>query len=244
MGKRTLSRSDVHDILTKWRDYEWQVQGFGMLRTYLPGPGEPRLQVWDQRLATWSNNAIHDHPWAFRSTIFAGVLFNQRYDVRVIDYGIDGHTTEIVPGTRGGLLSERPVLPCRIVPQPVEVYSMGESYSQTHREMHLTKYLPGTVTLITRSEREAADIARVAWYGEADEQPPFVNPYPAPAEIVERVIGDALKAWWLAPPASEPSTCPKDAYCGDEWCSDCPAMDNNPAHQPPSWASEPSEDGQ
>lgn len=190
-------RAEVHDILVNWREREWQVQGFGMLRTYLDGPGEPRLQVWDQRLATWSNNAIHDHPWAFESTIVAGVLFNQRFRVEVSNHPYDGHTTEIVPGTRGGLLSERPIQPCRITPAQPEIYAMGESYSQTHREMHLTKYLPGTVTLITRSEREEADIARVAWYGGAGDQPPFVNPYPATEVICERVLGDALNAWWL-----------------------------------------------
>lgn len=196
--KTRLSRDEVREILTDWRHYEWQVQGFGMLRIYLPGPGEPRLQVWDQRLATWSNNAIHDHPWAFESTIFAGMIYNQRYKIVPTEHqNPNGHTTEIVPGVRGGLLSERPVLPCRITPHPVEVYSMGESYSQTHREMHLTKYLPGTVTLITRSEREQEDIARIAWYGQADEQPPFVNPYPATNDIAAAVIGDCLKAWWL-----------------------------------------------
>lgn len=171
-----------------------------MIRTYLDGPGEPRLQVWDQRLATWSNNAIHDHPWAFRSTIVAGLLYNQRFRVRVTDEHdgyIDGHTTEIIPGTRGGQLSERPVEPCRIEPYPVEVYGMGESYTQSHREMHLTKYLPGTVTLIYRHDREEQDIARVAWYGKADEQPPFVNPYPATPELAELIIQGALDAWWL-----------------------------------------------
>lgn len=193
-----MTRDEVHDILTNWRDYGWQVQGFGMLRIYLPGPGEPRLQVWDQRLATWTNNAIHDHPWAFESTIFAGLLYNQRFDIRPQDNEYaNGHQTEITPGTRGGLLTERPVQSCLIRPVPIEVYSMGESYSQTHREMHLTKYLQGTVTLITRHDREEQDIARVAWYGASDEQPPFVNPYPASDRQAYEVIGDALKAWWL-----------------------------------------------
>lgn len=193
-------RSQIHDILANWQDYEWQVQGFGMLRTYLPGAGEPRLQVWDQRVATWSNNAIHDHPWAFESTIYAGLLYNQRYKVTPHaerNRYSNGHTTEIIPGTRGGKLSERPVMPCSVRPEPLELYGMGESYSQTHREMHLTKYLPGTVTLITRSDREEQDIARVAWYGQSNEQPPFVNPYPATAELAELIIGDALKTWWL-----------------------------------------------
>lgn len=192
-----LTRDDVHRILIDWPDYEWQVQGFGMLRTYLDGPGEPRLQVWDQRIATWSNNAIHDHPWAFRSTIYAGTLFNQRYDIREGVAWPDGHVTEIVPGTRGGQLSERPVRPCGIETRPLEVYSVGDWYSQTHREMHLTKYLQGTVTFITRTERESEDIARVAWYGEPHQQPPFVNPYEASKRLAGIVIGDALKAWWL-----------------------------------------------
>lgn len=194
------SRDEVHDILDNWRQYQWQVQGFGMIRTYLDGPGEPRLQVWDQRLATWSNNAIHDHPWAFTSTIYAGVLYNQRFKVRPTeanDSYAKGHTTEIIPGTRGGLLSERLVDRCRIEPLPIEVYSLGESYRQTHREMHLTKYLPGTVTLITRTEREEADIARVAWYGGAGDQPPFVNPYPATPDLAELIIQSALDSWWL-----------------------------------------------
>lgn len=199
------TRDEVEAILRDWRSHEWQVQGFGMLRTYLDGPGEPRLQVWDQRLACWGNNAIHDHPWAFESTTYAGLLFNQRF--RVTDEWrsymgaspFNGHVTEIIPGTRGGKLSERPVRRARIEPQPLEVYSLGDRYQQTHREMHLTRYEQGTVTLITRHDREEADIARVAWYGEAHEQPPFVNPYPASPSVVERVIADALAAWWMDP---------------------------------------------
>src|SRR5690606_6234880 len=159
------------------------------------GPNEPRLQVWDQRLACWGNNAIHDHPWAFESTTYAGLLFNQRFDVateRPEEWDEpNGHVTDISPGTRGGRLAARPVVACRITSQPMEVYSLGDRYSQTHREMHLTRYQQGTVTLIERFGREEADIARVAWFGEAHEQPPFVNPYAAASEMVETVIGDA-----------------------------------------------------
>jgi hypothetical protein len=191
------TRDEVRELLEDWRSYEWQVQGFGMLRIYLDGPTEPRLQIWDQRLAVWSNNAIHDHPWAFRSTIMAGTIFNQRYDIGHPGTWPNGHITEIVPGTRGGRLSERPINPCFIAPRPVEVYSMGDSYSQAHREMHLTRYLPGTITLIDRFDREPEDIAKVAWFGAADAQPPFVNPYPATPAVVETIVGDALRQWWM-----------------------------------------------
>ena len=204
---RALTRDDVRRILEDHANYEWQVQGFGMLRIYLPGEMESRLQVWDQRLASWSNNAIHDHPWAFRSTVYAGQLINQRYQIQLAHpHGPytattgNGHITEIVPGTRGGLLSERPVLPCQISRNTPEVYAMGDSYRQTHREMHLTKYAQGTVTVIDRFEREEADIARVAWFGEPHDQPPFVQPYPADRKTVALVIGDCLRAWWLPRP--------------------------------------------
>ncbi len=191
-----LSRDEVQHVLEHPEDHVWQVQGFGMLRTYLDGPNEPRLQVWDQRLATWANNAIHDHPWAFTSVIYAGMLYNQRYDVDVEAWNKNGHVTEIIPGTRGGKLSERPVQPCLIKPYPVEVYALGDTYSQRHREMHLTRYLQGTVTLIERTDREEADVAKVAWYGAVGDQPPFVNPYKPTPEQVERTLRLALETWF------------------------------------------------
>lgn len=197
----SATRNEVRDVLENWPDHEWQVQGFGMLRTYLPGETEPRLQVWDQRLACWGNNAIHDHPWRFRSTIVAGTVFNQRFDISDRSKSPAtrmGSITDIIPGTRGGQLSERPVKTCWITPQPVEVYSMSDQYWQTHREMHLTRYTQSTITLIDRFDREDADIARVAWFGSFHEQPPFVNPYPATPKVVEQIIGDALRTWWLA----------------------------------------------
>jgi hypothetical protein len=201
------TRDRVRSILEHPEEHKWQVQGFGMLRTYLEGPGEPRLQVWDQRLATWHNNAIHDHPLAFRSVIVAGLLYNQRFSVTtyqehteadMVAKGLtNGHTTEIIPGTRGGRLSERPVHPCSITPSPVEVYSMGDTYSQTHRELHLTRYQQGTVTLIERFDREEADMARIAWYGGPLDQPPFVNPYPPIPEQIERTLALALDSWFV-----------------------------------------------
>lgn len=201
----TFTRDDIQAILEHPERHEWQVQGFGMLRTYLDGPNEPRLQVWDQRLATWANNAIHDHPWAFTSTIYAGMLYNQRYKIEVVPpfmtpqaAGANGHITEIIPGTRGGKLSERPVNPCVIVPQSVEVYAMGDTYAQEHREMHLTRYLQGTVSLIERYGREEEDVARVAWYGASGDQPPFVNPYPPTPELIERTLQLALTTWFAS----------------------------------------------
>lgn len=64
-------------------------------------------------------------------------------------------------------------------------------------ERLFTRQMASGFTFIQRGYCEPEDIARVAWYGAADEQPPFVNPYPATDEIAERVIGDCLSSWWL-----------------------------------------------
>ena len=193
-----MNRDEVRDILENALDFEWQTQGFGMIRTYLPGEGEPRLQVWDQRIAVPSNNTIHDHPWAFTSQIIAGMIYNQRYGLAPNPVsGDNGYMTQITPGVKGGFLSEQEVIPCRIKPWPVEVYSMGGTYSQTHRELHMTKYLQFTVTLITRTEREEADKATIAWYGKPEDQPVFVNPAAAERNLVERITEEALATWWL-----------------------------------------------
>lgn len=196
-----VTRQEVHNVLRHWADYTWQVQGFGMVRTYLEGPNEPRLQVWDQRVAAWDNNAMHDHPWKFTSTIFAGMLFNQRFvEMHEDEFPVPGadkyHTTLITPGERGGQLTEAPIKDVFLYKPPVEVYGMGDTYSQEHRELHVTRYLQGTVTLIERTDREDADKAVVAW-PHGTSQPPFVNPRPASDHEVAMVIGDCLKAWWL-----------------------------------------------
>lgn len=194
-----MTLEEIVNILVNHRDYEWQVQGFGMLRTYLGGSGEPRLQVWDQRLASWGNNAIHDHPWAFESTIFLGTIFNQRYTLEesMWEGSKEAYWTLIKPGVRGGKLSASPVERCALYREALEIYSMGDVYQQTHRELHITRYLPGTVTLITRTDREEADVATIAWFGSKVDQPVFVNPYPATPELTELIITDALAQWRL-----------------------------------------------
>lgn len=168
------------------------MQGFGMLRTYLPVDAEPRLQVWDQRLAQDGNSTVHDHPWDFTSIIYAGVLFNQRYVRNAIE-GQIWQERMITPGSGGGIKSE--AFDTRLGAKSPEVYGASEEYSQTWDELHLTRYLPGTVTFIQRDRVRGSDTAssfsrgRIPWT--------FFHPRPATKSEIKTVIGDCLKAWWL-----------------------------------------------
>ena len=191
-----MLRNYVENVLRNWHQHKWETQGFGMLRTYLPGENEPRLQVWDQRLLVWENSNIHDHPWDFESTIIAGHLFNERYKrVESLNYfGAEKYNEAlIVPGP----VQEEAPTPHKVwlVRQPLEMYGPGEQYSQTWSELHTTRYSQGTVTLIERKRtRPDGDHASSIWKGDG----PWVSARPRPATNaeVQLVVDNALRTWF------------------------------------------------
>jgi hypothetical protein len=190
-------KDDVKDILTCADEFQWQVQGFGMLRTYLNGGSDIRLQIWDQRLVEWGYSPIHDHPWDFSSIIVAGTLFNQRFN-RKWQAGSSGwkkyNEDVIVPGPDNE--GTESVGTCWLQGEPVEVYSAGDTYSQRWYELHQTRYTQSTITVIERERtRPDGDIASSIWQGPGK----WVSARPRTAEPEEitAIIGDALKAWWL-----------------------------------------------
>lgn len=198
-----MIRADALTVLQNYYLYEWETQGFGMLRTYLDGENEPRLQVWDQRLLQWGAANIHDHPWDFTSTIVAGNLFNQRFrrfnwddcgawfgNVQITEY----NEVLITPGpVQGGDTTD--VGKCYLAAMPIELYGAGEHYSQKWDELHCTHYMQGTVTIINRERtRPDGDLASSIWKGDG----PWVSARPRTAteREVRVVIENALKTWF------------------------------------------------
>lgn len=198
----TLDREEVEFILRHHRNFEWDIQGFGMLRMYVDTERRTRLQVWDQRLAVFGASPIHDHPWDFRSVVHAGVLYNQRFTrSHVRGEGTWQQYSEriITPGPNTiDEDDEHPtVKSIWLVPQPIEVYMLGESYQQTWRELHCTRYQQGTVTVIDRDRtRPDGDRASSIWKGEPDAWV-SARPIPATEQQVDMIISDCLRAWWL-----------------------------------------------
>jgi hypothetical protein len=189
-AKKAVRQILFGNLQYPWQ-YPWEQQSFGMLRLYLDPEKKRRLQIWDQRLAIPGNNAIHSHPWSFTSTIVAGTLFNQRYDMylhgtlRATGYkirpGIEG---EIIHGPIETLLQAH----------QIEVYGNGESYSQHSSELHITRFESGTITIIDRNVDADDEVWSLAI---GDVPPQFIKPRPANRGEIAAVCQAAFKKWWL-----------------------------------------------
>ncbi len=174
----------------------WTVQGFGMMRTYLPfgpNPKRFRLNIWNADLAVLGVSTIHDHPWDFTSWIINGGFSNVRfvedhfsgeeYEYMTIMCGIAGDNSDAAKGHGRSRMRLREL--------PVEFYNTGDIYNQAADEIHLSGYDPGTVTLNDRvgdTER-----ARVFWpAGSA-----WVDAKPREATGLEilRTTAMALERW-------------------------------------------------
>lgn len=184
----------VKHILTKARDYTWTLQGFGMLRTYLPD--DVRLHVWDDRYAVPDVSLIHTHPWDFESHIVAGKVTNKRYFASRYECGIDWDYRDfmrrrIQPGEGFKILSDDE--PVRLGSLKPEYYEAGESYRQQREEIHETECTRGTVTLVKRV-RGIADEADV--YYPAGGQWVSGEPRVATRQEVEDICDNALDSYF------------------------------------------------
>lgn len=168
---RALARS----IFDKPFTYEWTVQGFGMLRTYLDAEKRYRLNVWHKSLAVPGVSVIHDHPWDFKSLILAGQFYNTRYVEDVLNSEATHMGQRIRTGEGGG--PEGKPFSVALAAVHREVYWDGDVYCQGAEEIHKSEYEDGTVTLNDRTRRPDPDHALVFWpYGEQ-----WVDAEPRPA---------------------------------------------------------------
>ena len=150
-----IIRALVRPILENPQRNEWQVQGLGMLRTYLDK--DVRLHIWDNRLNYCADSGRHTHPWDFGSFIVAGAVINTTYienhspvEGRMIgaDRWRPFKKRRIVCGPDGCALSED--VPCFLWPAMSIEYKAGSSYTQSADEIHATKTMDGTISIISR----------------------------------------------------------------------------------------------
>jgi hypothetical protein len=181
----------VKKILERATEYDWSLQGFGMLRLYLEP--EVRLHVWDHQFRIADVSDIHTHPWNFESTIVAGMLFNTQY--YECTYGEAFYQGRIVTGEAAEVLEEPRVV--RLSPFGRETYANGARYYQHMRVPHVTIAERGTVTIIARDSRQAASEAFSYW-------PAFrgrdgwvsAAPRTATADEVRRICDNSLQRWF------------------------------------------------
>ena len=64
----------VKQVMENPFNYEWEIQGFGMLRTYIDK--DTRMQIWLNSFIIQDVTDIHTHPWDFTSYIYQGRISN------------------------------------------------------------------------------------------------------------------------------------------------------------------------
>lgn len=207
-----ITKALVADVLKNHQRYKWTLQGFGMLRTYLPN--DVRLHVWDDRFAVPNVSLIHDHPWHFESLIVAGLLQNTRFAV-MEDYAhrpgaVIGNQSRlhlghaymrrvIRPGAGFEVLSKDK--PCALWPDKMELFKEGDVYGQRANEVHESRPVRGTVTVVQRNrngydDKPMLDEANV-FYPQGGE---WVSgePREATPQEIEDIIGFSLHTWFQA----------------------------------------------
>lgn len=171
MSENQVTKQLVRAILENANQFEWSLQGLGMLRLYLSK--EIRLHIWDSRYAVPNVSAIHSHPWSFSSEVVVGSIINIRFrkvmplnDGSAPDYA-KPYMTAVLQCGPGGCIEGKPE---RVMLQqmPPRVYKAGECYEQKDFEIHQSIPRDGTVTIVSRVFNDDPDHASVFWSSGSD----------------------------------------------------------------------------
>ena len=135
-----LNRVLVRTILEHAQDYAWTMQDIGLLGLRLDERREYRLHVWDPSYCA-DEPPVHDHPFDFTSTIIAGEMTNTLY--RESPSGVEYNRVRYPPGDEDARRSDT----VRLL-ATASTYGEGEQYSQLAHDLHASRQLPGTVTVI------------------------------------------------------------------------------------------------
>ncbi len=178
-----LNRALVHAILEHAEDYPWVLQEIGLLGLRLDDQREYRLHVWDPS-ASEGEPPIHDHPFDFTSTVIAGEMTNTRYEEDPL--GLEYHRARYsLPNE-----DDRRVDTVRLS-AIATTYAAGQQYEQPASELHDSRQVPGTVTIIQRtftpeaSELTVCNREERAWVSGQSR--------PAPRDEVKRITATALE---------------------------------------------------
>ena len=135
-----LDQALVRTILEHAADYPWRLQGVGLLALRLDDRREHRLHVWDPDGGD-GDPPVHDHPYDFTSTVIVGELTNTRYveDPTGDEYRREHYSPENEDDRRTDTV--------RLVGTST-TFGPGDRYHQLARELHDSRQIPGTVTII------------------------------------------------------------------------------------------------
>ena len=135
-----VEQAQVRDILERALDHPWRMQDIGVLGLWLDDRKTSRLHVWTPDDAI-GDPLVHDHPFDFTSTVVVGELVNTRYveDPSGREYVRERYS----PGNE----DDRRADTVRLVGTS-ETLRAGARYRQVASELHDSRQVPGTVTVL------------------------------------------------------------------------------------------------
>jgi hypothetical protein len=176
-----LDKALVFQILAHAEAYPWTLQELGLLGLRLGESRGYRLHVWDGSWAV-GEPPIHDHPFDFVSQIIAGEMTNTRYvedpagaayrRIRYSPPDEDDRRTDAVRLTG-----------------TTTTYTEGGQYAQRAEELHDSRQLPGTVTIIRMTFK---DVRELTVFQRDDAQWVSGKSRPATLDEVKQITAQAL----------------------------------------------------
>ena len=136
-----LDKALAYQLLAHAEAYPWTMQDIGLLGLRLADRREYRLHIWDPSLCV-GEPPVHDHPFDFVSRIIAGEMVNTRYTEDPA--GIEYSRIRYSPTNED---ARRTTDTVRLT-GTATTHAEGEHYGQVAHELHDSRQLPGTVTII------------------------------------------------------------------------------------------------
>ena len=186
MNKYSKYDEIVKKILNNPLDYEWEIQGFGMLRTYISK--NTRLQIWLKEFIVPNVTDIHTHPWNFESLIYQGDITNYCFMESESSDGNKFDKCLILTGENAYVKEKIPTI-MEIV--STEWYTTGDSYYHKKTIPHRIDFSDGTITILTKSNIDKDSLA----YSYVPNGKEWVSAAPRQAteEEIQKFIKAALK---------------------------------------------------
>jgi hypothetical protein len=145
--EQTVTKTLVKKILQAAEVFPWRMQSIGLMSLCLDDHRERVLHVWGPPSETIKEPPIHDHPFDFISTIIVGEITNTRY--KEDSAGTKYFRFRYSPAEENSRQSDTVRLS-----RTSTTYIEGGHYQQLAHDLHDSRQLPGTVTLLRRSFKE------------------------------------------------------------------------------------------
>lgn len=129
------------------------LHGLGFMQVILPA--SKRLHVWHPdipRRKCHAVSSIHNHRFAFKSTVLIGTMVNRRYEIVRSPEAYATHDMVSHDGERLATGARRSFVDghCKVTPYPDEVYEPGQSYYMDALAYHETVASGVVVTLMEK----------------------------------------------------------------------------------------------